>query len=76
MISNIDPGILYHDLETDLSAFGAIIADRNLAIEEFVSTHRETIRQHYARVGGYPLDRATAHQAAVTLFRYLRPSSW
>ncbi|WP_200373780.1 hypothetical protein [Thiocystis violacea] len=76
MISNLDPAILYKDLETDLSAFGAIMGDRNLAIEEFVSTHRETIRRHYAKAGGYPLDRATAHQAAVTLFRYLRPSPW
>lgn len=76
MISNLDPAILYNDLETDLSAFGAIMGDRNFAIDEFVSIHRETIHRHYSKAGGYPLDLATAHQAAEVLFRYLRPSSW
>lgn len=76
MLSNLDPAILYHDLETDLRAFGAIMGDRNLARDDFVSTHRETIRRHYAKAGGYPLDRATAHQAALVLFWYLRPSPW
>jgi hypothetical protein len=76
MLSSLDPAIIYNDLETDLSAFGAIMGDRNLAIDEFVSTHRETIRRYYAKAGGYPLDRATAHQATLVLFRYLRPSPW
>ncbi|AFL75083.1 hypothetical protein [Thiocystis violascens] len=71
---HLDPAIIYHDLKTDLVTFRTILADRTLAVDEFASTHRETIRRHYAKVGGCPLDQETAHQAAVALLGYLRPS--
>ncbi|MBK5965211.1 hypothetical protein CCR95_14210 [Thiocystis minor] len=70
----LDPAIIYHDLETDLVAFRAILADRKLAVDEFASTHGDTIRKHYARAGGCQLDHDTAHQAALALLEYLRPS--
>ncbi|MBK1716203.1 hypothetical protein CKO27_00785 [Thiocystis violacea] len=76
-MSYLDPAIIYRDLETDRARLGSIIADQNLAVDEFVSTHRETIRQYYAKAGGYTLDRETARQATVALFHYLRPqASW
>ena len=74
-MSILDPAMIYHDLTTDLVTFRAILADRHLAFDEFVSTHQETIRQHYAKVGGYTLDQETARQAAAVLLGYLRPSS-
>lgn len=70
----IDPAMIYRDLETDPTSFGAIIADRHLAPDQFASTHHETIRRHYARSGAYTLDQETARQAAVDLLNYLRPS--
>lgn len=70
----LDPAIIYRDLETDPATFGAVIADRHLASDQFVSTHRETIRRHYAKAGGYKLDQETARQAAVALLSYLRPA--
>ncbi|TCT22742.1 hypothetical protein [Thiobaca trueperi] len=66
--------MIYRDLETDPASFGAIIADRHLAADQFASTHHETIRRHYARSGVYALDKETALQAAVDLLNYLRPS--
>lgn len=69
----LDPAIIYRDLESDPAIFGHIIADRHLATDQFVSTHRETIRRHYAKAGGYALDHDDARQAALVLFQYLRP---
>ncbi|TCT24141.1 hypothetical protein [Thiobaca trueperi] len=70
-MSNLDPTFLFLNLIPNQAAFSTIVADRDLAVDEFAVKHRHTLLAHFAQTDN-DLDGEWASQAAAELWRYIQ----
>lgn len=70
MSADIDPAALLRDLATNPTLYGALLADQELGVDDFVDRHVLSIRQHFASAG-YRLDFESGYSLAARVWRFL-----